>query len=34
MVDRFAAAGAERIMLQDFVSGDLDMVDLLGETLL
>jgi F420-dependent oxidoreductase-like protein len=34
MVDRFAAAGAERIMLQDFVPGDLEMVDLLGETLL
>jgi alkanesulfonate monooxygenase len=34
MVDRFAAAGAERIMLQDFVPRDLDMVGLLGETLL
>jgi F420-dependent oxidoreductase-like protein len=34
MVDRFAAAGAERIMLQDFVPRDLEMVDLLGEILL
>ena len=34
MIDRFGAAGAERIMLQDFVPRDLDMVDLLGDTLL
>ncbi|MEA2520103.1 MAG: hypothetical protein QOF49_2183, partial [Chloroflexota bacterium] len=27
MVDRFEAAGAERIMLQDFVPRDLDMID-------
>lgn len=34
MVERFEAAGAERIMLQDFVPRDLEMVDLLGEVLL
>jgi len=34
MVRRFAAAGAERIVLQDFLPWDLDMVDLLGEVLL
>jgi F420-dependent oxidoreductase-like protein len=33
-VDRFEAAGAERLVLQDFLPWDLDMVDLLGETLL
>jgi alkanesulfonate monooxygenase SsuD/methylene tetrahydromethanopterin reductase-like flavin-dependent oxidoreductase (luciferase family) len=33
MVERFAAAGAERIMLQDFIARDLDMIDLLGEEL-
>jgi F420-dependent oxidoreductase-like protein len=33
MVDRFAEAGVERIMLQDFLPHDLDMVDLLAETL-
>jgi F420-dependent oxidoreductase-like protein len=32
-VERFAAAGAERIMLQDFVARDLDMIDLLGREL-
>jgi alkanesulfonate monooxygenase len=30
-VDEFAGAGAERIMLQDFLPHDLDMVRLLGE---
>jgi alkanesulfonate monooxygenase SsuD/methylene tetrahydromethanopterin reductase-like flavin-dependent oxidoreductase (luciferase family) len=34
MVARLAAAGAERIMLQDFLPHDLDMVDLLGRELL
>ncbi len=33
MVERFAAAGAERIMLQDFIPRDLDMIDLMAETL-
>jgi F420-dependent oxidoreductase-like protein len=33
MVERFEAAGAERIMLQDFVPRDLDMVDLMAEAL-
>jgi len=33
MVDRFAAAGVERLMLQDFLPWDLEMVDLLGEVL-
>jgi F420-dependent oxidoreductase-like protein len=32
-VRRFADAGVERIMLQDFVPWDLDMIDLLGEEL-
>src|SRR4051812_13464509 len=32
-VERFAAAGVERIMLQDFVARDLDMIDLLGREL-
>jgi F420-dependent oxidoreductase-like protein len=32
-VDRFAAAGVERLMLQDFLPWDLEMVDLLGEVL-
>ena len=32
-VARFADAGAERIMLQDFVPWDLDMVDLMAEAL-
>jgi F420-dependent oxidoreductase-like protein len=32
-VTRFADAGVERIMLQDFVPWDLDMIDLLGEEL-
>jgi alkanesulfonate monooxygenase SsuD/methylene tetrahydromethanopterin reductase-like flavin-dependent oxidoreductase (luciferase family) len=30
-VERFAAAGVERIMLQDFLPWDLDMVDVMGE---
>ena len=34
VVGRFAAAGAERLVLQDFLPWDLDLVDLLGETLL
>jgi F420-dependent oxidoreductase-like protein len=33
MVARFAEAGAERIMLQDFVPRDLDMIDLMAEAL-
>jgi F420-dependent oxidoreductase-like protein len=33
MVGRFAAAGAERIMLQDFLPRDLAMVDLMAEVL-
>lgn len=33
MVARFEAAGAERIMLQDFVPRDLEMIDLMAETL-
>ena len=32
-VQRYAEAGAERIMLQDFLPRDLDMVDLMAETL-
>jgi alkanesulfonate monooxygenase SsuD/methylene tetrahydromethanopterin reductase-like flavin-dependent oxidoreductase (luciferase family) len=32
-VERYAEAGAERIMLQDFLPRDLDMVDLMAETL-
>jgi F420-dependent oxidoreductase-like protein len=32
-VRRFAAAGAERLMLQDFLPRDLDMIDLLGREL-
>lgn len=34
MVERFAAAGAERIMLQDFLPRDLEMIDLLGRELI
>ena len=33
MVARFEAAGAERIMLQDFLPRDLEMVDLMAEAL-
>jgi F420-dependent oxidoreductase-like protein len=33
MVARFEAAGAERIMLQDFLPRDLEMIDLLAEAL-
>ena len=33
MVDRFAEAGAERLMLQDFIPRDLDMIDLMAEVL-
>ena len=32
-VRRFAAVGVERIMLQDFLPWDLDMVDVMGEEL-
>lgn len=34
MVRRFADAGVERLMLQDFLPWDLDMVDLLGRELI
>ncbi|HKB27630.1 MAG TPA: TIGR03560 family F420-dependent LLM class oxidoreductase [Candidatus Limnocylindrales bacterium] len=33
-VRRYEAAGAERIMLQDFLPWDLDMIDLMGEALI
>ena len=33
MVARFEAAGAERIMLQDFLPRDLEMVDLMADAL-
>lgn len=33
MVGRFAAAGVERIMLQDFLPWDLEMIDLMGAEL-
>jgi alkanesulfonate monooxygenase SsuD/methylene tetrahydromethanopterin reductase-like flavin-dependent oxidoreductase (luciferase family) len=33
MVERFAAAGAERLMLQDFIPRDLAMIDLMAEAL-
>ena len=33
MVRRFADAGIERIMLQDFLPWDLDMIDVIGEVL-
>jgi F420-dependent oxidoreductase-like protein len=33
MVERFEEAGAERIMLQDFIPRDLDMIDLMAEVL-
>lgn len=32
-IERFAAAGIERIMFQDFIPWDLDMVDVMGEEL-
>jgi alkanesulfonate monooxygenase SsuD/methylene tetrahydromethanopterin reductase-like flavin-dependent oxidoreductase (luciferase family) len=32
-VERFAAAGIERIMFQDFLPWDLDMIDVMGEEL-
>jgi alkanesulfonate monooxygenase SsuD/methylene tetrahydromethanopterin reductase-like flavin-dependent oxidoreductase (luciferase family) len=34
MIRRFADAGVERIMLQDFLPLDLDMVDLMGAELI
>jgi alkanesulfonate monooxygenase SsuD/methylene tetrahydromethanopterin reductase-like flavin-dependent oxidoreductase (luciferase family) len=33
MIERFADAGAERIMLQDFIPRDLEMIDLMAEAL-
>jgi alkanesulfonate monooxygenase len=33
MVERFAAAGTQRIMLQDFLPRDLEMIDLMAEAL-
>jgi hypothetical protein len=33
MVARFADAGAERLMLQDFIPRDLDMIDVMAEVL-
>ena len=33
MVDRFVEAGCERLILQDFLPWDLEMVDLLGREL-
>jgi len=30
MVARYAGAGCERLMLQDFIPWDLDMIDLMG----
>jgi len=33
MVSRFVEAGVERIMLQDFLPWDLDMIDVMGEVL-
>ena len=33
MADRFAAVGVQRLVLQDFLPWDLEMVDLLGEVL-
>jgi hypothetical protein len=33
MVGRFADAGAERLMLQDFLPRDLEMIDLMAELL-
>ncbi len=33
MVARFEEAGAQRIMLQDFLPRDLDMIDLMAEAL-
>ncbi len=32
-VERFAAVGVERLVLQDFLPWDLEMIDLLGEVL-
>jgi hypothetical protein len=34
MAERFAAVGVERLVLQDFLPWDLEMVDLLGEVLI
>ena len=34
MVERFAEAGAERLMLQDFIARDLGMIELAGEVLI
>ena len=32
--DRFAEAGVERLMLQDFIPWDLDHIDVMGEELI
>jgi hypothetical protein len=34
VVRRFAAVGVERLMLQDFIPRDLDMIDLAAEALI
>jgi hypothetical protein len=34
MVRRYADAGVERLMLQDFLPTDLDMIDVMGAELL
>ena len=34
MLERFASAGIGRIMLQDFLPWDLDMIDVMGEELI
>ena len=34
VVKRFEAAGVQRIMLQDFIARDLEMIDLAGEALI
>jgi alkanesulfonate monooxygenase SsuD/methylene tetrahydromethanopterin reductase-like flavin-dependent oxidoreductase (luciferase family) len=34
MVQRYADAGVERLMLQDFIPWDLEMIDVMGELLI
>ena len=34
VVARFEAVGVQRMMLQDFIARDLDMIDLAGEVLI
>ena len=34
MVEQFAEAGVERLMLQDFLPRDMEMIDLMGEALI